>query len=76
MSEDTWLIALVAAVWVALAALYAFVPPFHMPGSAQVWGVGGLIFAALAALIAAVETRAPRRLRGEGAPPPRAPRTW
>jgi hypothetical protein len=60
MSEDTWLIGLVAVVWVALAALYAFVPLFHMPGSAQVWGAGALIFVALALLIAVVEAKARR----------------
>jgi membrane protein implicated in regulation of membrane protease activity len=61
MSEDTTLIALVAAVWVALAALYALVPLFHMPGSAAVWGAGGLIFLVLAALAAAAEAKARRR---------------
>jgi hypothetical protein len=62
VSEDTWLIGSVAAVWIALAALYAFVPLFHMPGSAQVWGAGALIFMALAILIAAAEAMARRRL--------------
>jgi hypothetical protein len=76
MSEDGWLIALVAAVWVALAALYALVPLFHMPGSAAVWGAGALIFLALAVLIAAAEKSTPRRPRGEGVPPPKAARTW
>jgi hypothetical protein len=60
MSEDSWLIALVAAVWVALAALYAFVPAFHMPGSAAVWGTGALIFLALAILIALADRRGRR----------------
>jgi hypothetical protein len=75
MSEDSWLIGLVAAVWVALAALYAFVPAFHMPGSVAVWGTGALIFLALAALTAATEARARRHPGGEAAPPPREPRT-
>lgn len=65
MTEDARLIGLVAVVWVALAALYAFVPLFHMPGSAQVWGAGALIFMALAILIAVAEARARRRLGRE-----------
>ena len=40
MTEDAWLIASVSVVWVGAAALYALVPLFHMPGSAQVWGAG------------------------------------
>jgi hypothetical protein len=61
MTEDAWLIASVSVVWAVLAALYALVPLFHMPGSTQVWGAGALIFVALAILIAAVEARARRR---------------
>jgi hypothetical protein len=61
MTEDAWLIACVSVVWAVLAALYAFVPLFHMPGSAQVWGAGALIFVALAILIARVEAKGRRR---------------
>jgi hypothetical protein len=60
VTEDGWLIGTVAAVWAALAALYAFVPMFDMPGSALVWGSGAVIFFVLAALTA----RAERRSRG------------
>lgn len=69
MTEDARLIGFVAVVWVALAALYAFVPLFHMPGSAQVWGAGALIFMALAILIAVAEARGRRRLARETTAP-------
>lgn len=62
MTEDSILIAIVAAVWAALALLYAFVPMLAMPGGALVWGAGAAIFVALAALIAAAERpRGPER---------------
>ncbi|MBL8702603.1 MAG: hypothetical protein JNK67_29750 [Alphaproteobacteria bacterium] len=57
MSTDAWLIGVVGAVWLALAALYAFVPAFHMPGSTLVWGAGAIGFIALAAMIASAERR-------------------
>jgi hypothetical protein len=38
-----------------------------MPGSAQVWGAGALIFVALAILTAAVEARARRHLANKRA---------
>jgi hypothetical protein len=57
MTEDGALIAFVAAVWTALAALYALVPMFDMPGSAFVWGSGAALFAALAVAIARAERR-------------------
>jgi hypothetical protein len=60
MSEDAWLIAIVFAVWAALAAVYAFVPTFAMPGYALVWGVGALLFLGLAALVAWAEGRGRR----------------
>jgi cytochrome c oxidase subunit IV len=53
MKEDFWLLLIVFAVWAALALLYATVPMFHMPGYASVWGIGSVIFLALAGLIAA-----------------------
>ncbi len=52
MTEDSVLIGLVSLVWIALAALYAFVPMFAMPGSAIVWGSGAAVFLVLAAIIA------------------------
>ena len=52
MTEDCWLIGLVSAIWIALAAVYAFVPMFDMPGSALVWGSGASIFFCLAMLVA------------------------
>lgn len=58
MTDDVWLIVLVAAIWAALAALYAFVPMFNMPGSALVWGSGALVFLCLAALAVCAERRA------------------
>ena len=54
-------------VWAVLAALYAFVPLFHMPGSAQLWGAGALLFVALAILIARVEAKARHRSARERA---------
>jgi hypothetical protein len=62
MSEDSWLIGLVGAIWTALATLYAFVPMFNMPGSALVWGSGALIFLGLTALVVRKE-RGPARRR-------------
>jgi hypothetical protein len=53
MSDDFILIATVSLVWAALAALYAFVPMFAMPGGAFIWGSGALVFLGLAAAIAA-----------------------
>ena len=55
MTEDSVLISLVSLVWIALAALYAFVPMFAMPGSAIVWGSGAAVFLVLAVLIAISE---------------------
>jgi hypothetical protein len=57
MNEDSRLIGLVSAIWIALAALYAFVPMFNMPGSALVWGSGAVIFLCLTALVARAERR-------------------
>lgn len=63
MTEDSLLISLVSLIWIVLAALYAFVPMFAMPGSAIVWGSGGAIFLVLALIIAISERRALRRVR-------------
>jgi hypothetical protein len=63
MSLDLALVALVAAVWLLLAAAYALVPALAMPGAALLWGAGGAAFAALAWRIRAAERGAsdPRR---------------
>lgn len=63
MNEDTWLFALVFAVWLALAIVYAAVPMFSMPGYAVVWGWGALVFLGLAALVW-IAVRRGRRRRG------------
>ncbi len=57
MTEDSRLIGLVCAIWLALAGLYAFVPMFDMPGSAFVWGSGAVIFFCLAVFVAGAERR-------------------
>ena len=57
MTEDSVLIGLVSLIWLALAALYAFVPMFAMPGSAVVWGSGAIVFVVLAAIAAIAEFR-------------------
>ena len=75
MTDDAWLIASVGVVWAVLAALYALVPLFHMPGSAKVWGAGALIFIALAIFIAAVEASARCRIDRETRPAAGATRT-
>lgn len=59
MTEDSVLIGLVSLIWIALAALYAFVPMFAMPGSVAVWGSGAAVFLALAVIIAISERPAP-----------------
>ena len=57
MTEDSVFIGLVSLIWMALAALYAFVPMFAMPGSAVVWGSGAAVFLVLAVIIAITERR-------------------
>jgi hypothetical protein len=60
MTEDSVFIGLVSLIWIALAALYAFVPMFAMPGSAVVWGSGAAVFLVLAAINAITERRMPQ----------------
>ncbi|MCC7482148.1 MAG: hypothetical protein IT541_11565 [Hyphomicrobiales bacterium] len=55
MTEDSILIAFVCLIWAALAALYAFVPMFSMPGSAVVWGSGAIVFLGLTIMTVARE---------------------
>lgn len=57
MTEDSVLIGLTGLIWLVLAALYAFVPMFAMPGSAIVWGSGAIVFLVLAAATAGAELR-------------------
>ena len=60
MTEDSVFIGLVSLIWIALAALYAFVPMFAMPGSAAVWGSGAAVFLNLALIIAIAERLTPQ----------------
>ena len=60
MTEDSVFIGLVSLIWIALAALYAFVPMFAMPGSAVAWGSGAAVFLVLAVIIAITERRMPQ----------------
>lgn len=57
MADGNLMIQLAGAVGIALAALYAFVPMFNMPGSALVWGSGAVIFLGLTLLVARAEGR-------------------
>lgn len=57
MNEDSLLFAIVFAVWLALAIIYATVPMIAMPGYAVVWGWGALVFLGLAGLVAAASRR-------------------
>jgi len=63
MHSDAVMFAVVFAVWLALAVLYATVPMFAMPGYAVVWGWGSLVFLGLAALTALAVRRARRQRR-------------
>lgn len=57
MADGNLMIQLAGAVGIALAALYAFVPMFNMPGSALVWGSVTVIFLGLTLLVARAEGR-------------------
>lgn len=60
MTEEFWLVVAIAAVWAALAAVYALVPSLGMPGYVRVWGGGALLFLGLAAVLVAVGPKAHR----------------
>jgi hypothetical protein len=62
MNRDSALFLAVFVVWVALAAVYATVPMFAMPGYAAVWGYGSLVFLALA-LMTGLAARRPKKGR-------------
>ena len=64
MTEDSVFIGLVSLIWIVLAALYAFVPMFAMPGSAVVRGSGAAVFLVLALIIAIAERRMPQIPKG------------
>jgi hypothetical protein len=51
MSGDVVLFLVVFAVWLVLAVVYAAVPALAMPGYAVVWGLGALVFLALALIL-------------------------
>ncbi|MCZ7642213.1 MAG: hypothetical protein M5U33_05005 [Pseudorhodoplanes sp.] len=51
MKLEIVLMLAVAAVWLALALVYALVPSLNMPGYIRVWGIGALVFLALAAVL-------------------------
>ena len=59
-NDELWLTLAIAAVWAALAAVYALVPSLGMPGYVRVWGGGALLFLVLAGVLAAVGRRAHR----------------
>jgi hypothetical protein len=59
-NDELWLTLTIAAVWAALAAVYALVPSLGMPGYVRVWGGGALLFLVLAGVLAAVGQRTGR----------------
>jgi len=56
-NDELWLTLAIAAVWAALAAVYALVPSLGMPGYVRVWGGGAALFLVLAGVLAAVGRR-------------------
>ncbi len=60
LNEELWLVVAIAAVWAALAAVYALVPSLGMPGYVRVWGGGAVLFLGLAGMLAAVGRKAHR----------------
>ncbi len=66
-SFDALLIGSIFAVWGVLATLYATIPMIYMPPSIRVWGLGALVFLAIAVVTAIAEVAGRRvRVRGEG----------
>lgn len=51
MRDDIVLILVIAAVWLALAVVYALAPWGDMVGYARVWGFGALLFLGLAVVL-------------------------
>lgn len=60
MTTEFWLVVAIAAVWAALAAVYALVPSLGMPGYVRVWGGGAVLFLLLAGVLVAVDRKAGR----------------
>ena len=63
---DAVLLGIVFIVWSALALMYATIPMIQTPTSVRVWGLGGLLFLVLAAVIALADARNASRRRGDG----------
>ncbi|HYD29654.1 MAG TPA: hypothetical protein VEB64_02185 [Azospirillaceae bacterium] len=63
MKEELLLTLVIAAVWAALAAVYALVPSLGMPGYVRVWGGGAVLFLGLAGVLAGVQVAAGKRVR-------------
>ena len=57
MKEDVWLIGIVFVVWGVLSLMYFTIPMIHMPVTGRVWGLGALIFLALASFVALAQYR-------------------
>lgn len=57
MKEELALTLVIAAVWTALAAVYALVPSLGMPGYVRVWGGGAVLFLMLAGVLVAARKR-------------------
>lgn len=57
-NDELWLTLAIAAVWAALAAVYALVPGLGMPGYVRVWGGGAVLFLMLAGVLAAAGRKA------------------
>ena len=70
LSDDFVLVAIVSAIWAALAALYGLVSMFDMPGSARVWGAGAVLFAVLAGFIFLADRRTRRSAEASSQPDP------
>jgi membrane protein implicated in regulation of membrane protease activity len=66
MGQDVVLFLAVFAVWLGLAILYAALPMLAMPGYALVWGLGSLVFLALALILRRFRPSAGARCRGRG----------
>lgn len=64
MKNDEFLLTLaIAAVWAALAAVYALVPSLGMPGYVRVWGGGAALFLVLAGILLAASRKRPKTSR-------------
>lgn len=55
LSDDSYLVATIAATWLLTASLYHLLPMLDMPPGQRVWGASAVFFGLLAALILWVE---------------------